>query len=244
MKTIVLANTKGGAAKTGTAIGLLGAAVAYGHRAIGLDFDSQRSFVNWGDTRRQHRKFYEDMGDKRKADKFLEKHPEIIVGAVEKEQDPRVLLEKAKKQGVEFCIIDTGLISTHRIDEIMALGDIVIVTSFTSKVSVQSTMGFLDFIQEAKESKVLSPKLPILVTAVATATKTDMGECSKSLDSLRANTSARSVGMTKTIIKSAAAPADRADSDGKTTLEITPRALGLSHRDLFDEIEMVLTSKR
>jgi chromosome partitioning protein len=121
LRTIVLANAKGGAGKSTLAAGLAVAAVSYGEKVIALDLDPQGSLANWGEARAAT-----DVAVERVDGERLAQLPQILAAL--------------DRRGFTIAILDTPGMDSTGGNLAMRAADLCLVPARPSRLDLQATL--------------------------------------------------------------------------------------------------------
>ena len=121
LRTIVLANAKGGTGKSTLAAGLAVAATAAGEKVVALDLDPQQSLGRWGDAR--------------DADEPVVDHLDVDRMA----QLPQILAA-LERRGFTIAILDTPGIDSTGGNLAMRAADLCLIPARPSRLDLQATL--------------------------------------------------------------------------------------------------------
>lgn len=128
MKTISIISQKGGAGKTTLALNLAGAAEESGHSSVVVDLDPQASAKSWHDHR--------------------QKETPVVISA----QASRIndVLDTARKNGADVCIIDTAPHSETAALAAARAADLILIPCRAGILDLRGISSSVDLVQIAK----------------------------------------------------------------------------------------------
>jgi chromosome partitioning protein len=158
MKTLALLSQKGGSGKSTLAVHLGVIAQASGRRTVIVDLDPQRSAAGWWETR-------------------TAATPEMVEGTP---SDLRSVLDAARADGVDLCVIDTRPSAGADAAAAAALADLVLIPTRPAIFDLKAIGATVDIVATAK--------IPAFIVLNGTPAARGFGEASTTADARRALT--------------------------------------------------------
>jgi len=125
MQVITIANLKGGAGKTTTALHLAAAAAGHGVRTVVLDLDPQQGAAKWGDERNPAKRGGDPSEDK----------PPIVRSAMSARLTQT--LEEEERAGAQLVVIDTAAHTETILSPAIVAAHLVLIPCRTTAIDLQ-----------------------------------------------------------------------------------------------------------
>lgn len=141
MQVITIANLKGGAGKTTTALHLAATAEGHGVRTVVLDLDPQQGAAKWGDTRNPKPEAEEEP-----PPPFRPPHVKSAMSARLEQA-----LEEERRAGAQLVVIDTAAHTETILSPAIAKADLILIPCRTTAIDLQYLMATAELVASRRK---------------------------------------------------------------------------------------------